>query len=84
MNFLLHRHLATEALASSGAGVGAMLPDLWRLVDVGSLNGITAAGVRLTPNRAHICAAREPLLIGKVHVLFLQPDAFFAYLDARP
>lgn len=33
MNFLLHRHLATRALASIEAGHGAMLPDLWRMAD---------------------------------------------------
>ena len=33
MNFLLHRHLAARALASSEAGHGAMLPDLWRMAD---------------------------------------------------
>lgn len=33
MNFLLHRHLAARELASPVAGVGAMLPDLWRLAD---------------------------------------------------
>lgn len=33
MNFLLHRHLAARELGSSVAGVGAMLPDLWRMAD---------------------------------------------------
>jgi len=33
VNFLLHRHLAARELASPVAGVGAMLPDLWRLAD---------------------------------------------------
>ncbi|HEY4117118.1 MAG TPA: hypothetical protein VGM56_04660 [Byssovorax sp.] len=33
MNFLLHRHLAEDALDSAAAGVGAMLPDLWRIAD---------------------------------------------------
>ena len=33
MNFLLHRHLAESELGSSTAGVGAMLPDLWRMAD---------------------------------------------------
>ncbi len=33
MNFLLHRHLAASELGSTVAGVGAMLPDLWRLAD---------------------------------------------------
>jgi len=31
VNFLLHRHLAALELGSPVAGVGAMLPDLWRL-----------------------------------------------------
>ena len=33
MNFLLHRHLAFAALGSEAAGIGAMLPDLWRMAD---------------------------------------------------
>ncbi|MEZ4315127.1 MAG: hypothetical protein R3F14_44500 [Polyangiaceae bacterium] len=33
MNFLLHRHLAHAALGSAAAGIGAMLPDLWRMAD---------------------------------------------------
>lgn len=33
MNFLLHRHLAERELASPNAGIGAMLPDLWRMAD---------------------------------------------------
>jgi hypothetical protein len=31
VNFLLHRHLAEAELGSAAAGVGAMLPDLWRM-----------------------------------------------------
>jgi chromosome condensin MukBEF complex kleisin-like MukF subunit len=33
MNFLLHRHLGARDLGSAAAGVGAMLPDLWRMAD---------------------------------------------------
>jgi hypothetical protein len=33
MNFLLHRHLAAGAFGSPVAGVGAVLPDLWRMAD---------------------------------------------------
>jgi hypothetical protein len=33
MNFLLHRHLAVRDLGSGSAGIGAMLPDLWRMAD---------------------------------------------------
>lgn len=33
MNFLLHRHLCHAALGSEAAGIGAMLPDLWRMAD---------------------------------------------------
>lgn len=32
MNFLLHRHLAARDLGEA-AGIGAMLPDLWRMAD---------------------------------------------------
>lgn len=33
LNFLLHRHFALVELAAPAAGVGAMLPDLWRMAD---------------------------------------------------
>jgi hypothetical protein len=33
VNFVLHLHLAARDLASPAAGVGAMLPDLWRMAD---------------------------------------------------
>lgn len=33
LNFLLHRHLAIRDLGSATAGLGAMLPDLWRMAD---------------------------------------------------
>lgn len=33
MNFLLHRHFAALELGSEAAGIGAMLPDLWRMAD---------------------------------------------------
>ncbi|MEL7060562.1 MAG: hypothetical protein AAGN46_11095 [Acidobacteriota bacterium] len=33
MNFLWHRYLARRDLGSTEAGVGAMLPDLWRMAD---------------------------------------------------
>src|SRR5687767_14972224 len=33
MNFLLHRHFAELELGSPAAGIGSMLPDLWRMAD---------------------------------------------------
>ncbi|MEM8964471.1 MAG: hypothetical protein AAGD38_23495 [Acidobacteriota bacterium] len=33
MNFLLHRELAWRDLATPGGAIGAMLPDLWRMLD---------------------------------------------------
>jgi hypothetical protein len=33
VNFLMHRRLAADALGSDVAGVGGMLPDLWRIAD---------------------------------------------------
>jgi acyl carrier protein phosphodiesterase len=33
VNFLLHRHFAALELGSEAAGIGAMLPDLWRMAD---------------------------------------------------
>jgi hypothetical protein len=33
VNFLLHRHLAVRDLGAPLAGIGAMLPDLWRMAD---------------------------------------------------
>lgn len=57
--------------------------DLWRLVDMGSLNGTHVGPLRLTPNQPHVCAARETLLIGKVPMLFFVPETFLAYVDSR-
>ena len=56
------------------------LKGLWRLIDMGSLNGTTASGVRLASEKPYICAPQEQLIIGKVPVLFLVPDKFFAYV----
>jgi hypothetical protein len=33
LNFLLHRHFALADLGAAAAGIGAMLPDLWRMAD---------------------------------------------------
>ena len=33
VNFLFHRHLAVRELGSAAAGLGSMLPDLWRMAD---------------------------------------------------
>jgi hypothetical protein len=33
MNFLMHRQFAAREIGSSAAGLGAMLPDLWRMAD---------------------------------------------------
>lgn len=51
MNFLLHRRLANDELGSRAAGVGAMLPDLWRMADrrMRARHGVTA-----TPNVASV------------------------------
>jgi hypothetical protein len=45
VNFLLHRFLATRDLGSEIAGIGAMLPDLWRMVDrrVRPVSGATSS-----------------------------------------
>jgi pSer/pThr/pTyr-binding forkhead associated (FHA) protein len=56
--------------------------DLWSVTDVGSKNGITVGGVRLVPEKAHLLAAREELVIGSVAMLFLQPETFRLYVDA--
>lgn len=56
MNFLLHRHLAARDLGSGGAGIGAMLPDLWRMADR-----------RVRPRPAQVDAATaEGALLGEV------------------
>ena len=39
VNFLLHRHFALAELGSERAGVGAMLPDLWRLAGLRNGHG---------------------------------------------
>lgn len=60
MNFLLHRHLAERDLGSPVAGVGAMLPDLWRMADrrVRPRSGVGAAGEVLAGVDHHLEADR--------------------------
>lgn len=55
MNFLLHRHFANRELDSQVAGVGAMLPDLWRMAHRGmrAQNGVTDASSPLALGVAH-------------------------------
>jgi hypothetical protein len=52
VNFLLHRHFAALELGSEASGIGAMLPDLWRMAD---------RRVKPSPPRA---AARVPAARG--------------------
>ncbi|MHB8875917.1 MAG: FHA domain-containing protein [Myxococcaceae bacterium] len=54
---------------------------LWSLVDVGSMNGTVVSGIKLTPKKPHVLGSREQLMIGKVALLFLAPEAFIAYVD---
>lgn len=56
---------------------------LWRISDMGSLNGTEVGGVKLSKGKPHLCGTREALVVGKVPLLFLMPDAFFAYVDQR-
>jgi len=77
MNFLLHHHLAADALGSDVAGFGAMLPDLWRMADrrVRAADGIAsdgegALGQLLAGIAHHLAADRlfhadEPFLEGE-------------------
>lgn len=55
MNFLLHRHLAARDLGTAAAGIGAMLPDLWRMVDR-----------RVRPSRERIDRAAAPAEVSAV------------------
>jgi hypothetical protein len=55
MNFLLHRHLAARDLGAPAAGIGAMLPDLWRMVDR-----------RVRPARERIDAPDSPAEVAAV------------------
>lgn len=57
--------------------------DLWRITDVGSLNGTTVNGVKLEKDVPKPLGAREVLVVGKVTMLFLLPQAFFPYVDGR-
>lgn len=73
MNFLLHRHLALAHLGDPAAGVGAMLPDLWRMVDRG-----------LRPRPGVAATAADPpsvrgLLAGVEH--HLAGDAWFHHTE---
>lgn len=62
MNFLLHRELSLRELGSPVAGVGAMLPDLWRMAE------------RRVRARAEVVAAGE-LQRGVAH--HLEADRWF-------
>jgi hypothetical protein len=53
VNFLLHRHLAARDLGSAAAGIGAMLPDLWRMADR-----------RVRPALVRVTADHPPGLLG--------------------
>ena len=55
MNFLLHRHLAERDLGSPAAGIGAMLPDLWRMADR-----------RVRPSRGVAAEAQDPTELADV------------------
>lgn len=69
MNFLLHRELADRDTGSEIAGIGAMLPDLWRMADR-----------RVRPSREpvdteHDTPEARALLAGIAH--HLEVDAWF-------
>jgi hypothetical protein len=69
VNFLLHRELAVRDTGSEIVGVGAMLPDLWRMADR-----------RVRPSRAPIEhtpgeAAERAMLVGIGH--HVRADAWF-------
>lgn len=56
MNFLLHRHLARRDLGDARAGVGAMLPDAWRMADrrVRARRGVAHEGPLFDGIRHHL------------------------------
>jgi hypothetical protein len=70
VNFLLHHHLATRDLGAGPAGIGAMLPDLWRMAD----RRVRAR--RDLPPRAHDAEpALDAVLAGVSH--HLEADRWF-------
>jgi hypothetical protein len=74
VNFLLHRFLAARDLGSEIAGIGAMLPDLWRMVD----RRVRAAS---GPIESHDGAPEiAAILAGIEH--HLQADRWFHSADA--
>lgn len=73
MNFLLHRHVAILDLGSPAAGIGAMLPDLWRMAH---RRQRARAGVAPGPDDPNVLRA---LLAGVAH--HLDADRWFHASD---
>jgi hypothetical protein len=63
VNFLLHRHLAVRDLGEPLAGIGAMLPDLWRMADR------RVRATRLAPRPQADPSELEAVLMGVQHHL---------------
>ena len=63
MNFLLHRSLAVRDLGDPLAGIGAMLPDLWRMADR------RVRATRLAEPRLNDAPELQAVLIGIEHHL---------------
>lgn len=55
----------------------------WTFTDAGSTNGTFVAGVPLVPSKAFLLGARTQMRFGSVEVLFLMPDALWAFIEER-
>jgi hypothetical protein len=55
----------------------------WTLVDAESKNGTWMGPMKLSPNRAETLASGAKLRFGEVELLFLPPEAFFAYIEQK-
>lgn len=62
MNFVLHHHFASRELGSGLGGVGAMLPDLWRMAH-------RRVVARPLPPRAGAGTSLDAILVGVAHHL---------------
>jgi hypothetical protein len=74
LNFLLHRFLAVRDLGSEIAGIGAMLPDLWRMVD----RRVRPVSARFEP--IDVSDALDAVLSGIQH--HLEVDRWFHAAEA--